>query len=88
MRVSTHYSIRCKDCESDFRLWERNRDEACRWLIQNAAAIVAVSELFDGAPSHVECDMRVWNADPIDVPWLKEHGTHKLCVVSEYGEES
>jgi hypothetical protein len=32
--------------------------------------------------------MRVWNADPIDVPWLKEHGTHKLCVVSEYGEES
>lgn len=81
--MSRKVYVHCADCSETHDFTEANwKDDLMRDLVNNAAAIGALSAVFnDVGGLTLSTD---YNGN-IDVHWFAKHAAHRLCVIDEYG---
>jgi hypothetical protein len=84
--MSTDWNVHCLDCNNTLHFDDANHQLGLmRALCRHAKAIAPLAELVEDPDVGWAVDLRT-SYGPIDPRWFKQHATHRLAPISEYGD--
>lgn len=92
--MSTHYQVRCIDCNEEGGIWINRGSDEAQFLAENGALFKAIGlKMVEERGKHRHVPLTISLCDfaregyTVDLDFFVAHGDHRLVAVDEYGRD-